>query len=749
MSLFTPPFRITLRGKLTLFISVMVIGACCGLSWYLITQQAQSLRVSLIRTGTLLTKRLASTSQFSVISQDILRLKLLSAGTLAIPEIQYVRFLGPNGTILYTHKKNDQIVVPAPSRLSQIDALSLSDQHITPYHVLEHRIQPTDGHLTTLQLLLLAVGSPPHETIFDLLSPIRPSTTPPSLNPSLLEDLAMTEQRQDLLSDSTPPFHGHVQIGISNQSLQQELTSTIRQVALITLMVILLALSMAIFFSGRLVTPLKSLTWLATRVSKGDLGATVQPATSDEIGELTQSFNHMVQSLDHRDRVLEQQLQRVKTVNQTGTAINSSLDLTTVLDTVLDLLVKNLGFERTLLMLYDPDSQQAFSARMRGVQQDVADAAREKIIPIVPNDTIPSIVLLSKQSLLIPDLEDYAPRIHPLLLQLVRSMEATSFMIVPLVSQQRVLGFVGACRDIILSTQEDLELLATIGSQVGAAIDNAQTYQKLESMMQTLEQRVQERTHELCQANEKLRELDRLKSAVVTSVSHELRTPLTSIQMHVDNVLDGGTGPLRHDQKNFLTRVRNNTNRLRRIINEMLDLSRIESGQSTLTMSSVSFVQLLADVLDNLEPLIKEHQLSVETNCDPTLPRLHADADKLHQVLTNLLHNAIKFSSPHTPIYITATVNDSQMLQVCIADSGPGIPTEDISKIFLPFYRSSLTIVKGRGAGLGLAITKGLVEIQGGDLWVESTTGSGSKFFFRIPVAGISASAVTSESLTI
>ncbi len=744
-----PGFRISLKGKLTLFISLMVIGTCCTLSWYLIDQQAHALRASLIRTGTLLTERLASTSLFSVISQDRFRLKLLSEGTLAIPEIRYVRFFDSHGAILFADRK----VLDAQFSLPPISSLSSenfpSNPLITPYQMFAQGLQPVAGHVTALQLTLRAVGTSETETIFDLVSPIGGGGPETTLDPSLLEDLAVTAQEQgEEALPSTLPY-GYVQIGMSNQTLQKALLSTVRQVLLITLIIILLALSVTVFFAGRLVAPLRSLTSLATRVSKGDLSVTVPPTTTDEIGELTQSFNDMIQSLDHRDQALADQLRRLKTVNQTGTTITSSLDPTTVLDRVLDLLVKNLGFERALLMLYDSGLKRTYGARIAGVPLEVAESSRHISLSILPDDSFPSQVLLKGQPVLIPDLEDFASRIDPALLRLARSMEATSFIMVPLISHQRVLGFAGASRGAVLCTQDDLDLLSTIGSQVGVAIDNAQAYRQLESMMETLEHRVQERTNELRQANEKLRELDRIKSAVVTSVSHELRTPLTSIQMHVDNVLDGGTGPLGEEQKGFLTRVQKNTNRLRRIINEMLDLSRIESGQSSLNLSSITFSGVLREVLENLQPLIQERGLQVEATCDPLLPTLRVDEDKLFQILMNLIHNAIKFSLPHGHIAVTATLTVDQVLQVCVRDAGPGIPQEELSKIFLPFYRSSPTVVKGRGAGLGLAITKGLLELQGGKLWVESDEGLGSRFYFTLPLSPTSEPRIPSPSLSI
>ncbi|GJL65895.1 MAG: hypothetical protein NPIRA05_08660 [Nitrospirales bacterium] len=414
--------------------------------------------------------------------------------------------------------------------------------------------------------------------------------------------------------------------------------------------------------------------------------------------------------------------------------MTSSLDPGTVLDRVLDLLVKNLGFQRTLLMLYDPERQRAYGARIAGVTPEVAESAHAASIPIQNDETLPSTVILSGKQALIPDLEDSMDCMDPRLFQLAKHMEATSFILVPLTCQHRIVGFAGACRGPTLCTQEDLELLSTIGHQVGVAIDNAQAYQQLETMMATLEQRVLDRTTELRNANEKLQELDQLKSAMVRSVSHELRTPLAAIKMHVDNLMDGGTGSLQDAQKDLLMRVQSSTERLRHMINEMLDLSRLESGYTTLQQREVRFHAVLDDVIENLQPLTMPRHLDIDTQLHPDLPPLWVDEDKLHQILMNLIHNAVKFSSDYGTIRITTDLKQD-FVQVCVADHGSGVSSDEIEHIFLPFYRSSNASFPNRGAGLGLAISKSLIEMHGGTLWVHSLAGQGSQFFFTLPLA--------------
>jgi signal transduction histidine kinase len=239
---------------------------------------------------------------------------------------------------------------------------------------------------------------------------------------------------------------------------------------------------------------------------------------------------------------------------------------------------------------------------------------------------------------------------------------------------------------------------------------------------------------ELEVANERLRELDQLKSTFVSIVSHELRTPMTSIKGYVENMLDGLTGYLTEKQFSYLGRVKYNVERLTRMINDLLDLSRIEAGRVELALRPVSLLELVTEVLESLQALAREKSLTLEARYADLLSMIHGDRDKLHQVLTNLIQNAIKFTPPGGAVLVESLVRDDQFVQVSVTDTGCGIQPEDLAKVFEKFYRGESTPTDARGAGLGLAIVKSLVELHGGRIWVESVPGAGSRFFFTIPV---------------
>jgi signal transduction histidine kinase len=252
-----------------------------------------------------------------------------------------------------------------------------------------------------------------------------------------------------------------------------------------------------------------------------------------------------------------------------------------------------------------------------------------------------------------------------------------------------------------------------------------------------LERKVGERTYELALANERLKELDRMKSDFVSHVSHELRTPLTAIKGAVDLVLREVAGPLTEKQVHYLNRVRSNTQHLAGLINDLLDLSKIESGRIEVKSSRVSLDGLVHDVVEALRPVAAEKVIALEaTICEPSI-LVWADRDKINQVLTNLIGNAIKFTPVQGRITVSASRNGEETVQVSVSDTGPGVPPDEKERIFAKFYQiAQVNGENSKGTGLGLAISKALVELHGGKIWVESEKGRGSTFSFTLPVLG-------------
>ncbi len=242
------------------------------------------------------------------------------------------------------------------------------------------------------------------------------------------------------------------------------------------------------------------------------------------------------------------------------------------------------------------------------------------------------------------------------------------------------------------------------------------------------------------------REVDRMKTEFVSMVSHELRTPLTSIKGFTDLILDGDAGEVDEEQREYLEIVQKNADRLLGLINDLLDISRIESGRIHLKIEPVSLQEIVSLVVATMQPQLetKDQPLSVEI--DPAASRVMGDRDKLVQVLTNLVSNAHKYSPEGRPIRIEVT-RQNGFAHVAVIDKGFGISTEDQAKLFTRFFRveNSLTREIG-GTGLGLNIVKSIVELHGGGISVVSRPGAGSTFAFTVPLAEESVAEETVET---
>lgn len=231
------------------------------------------------------------------------------------------------------------------------------------------------------------------------------------------------------------------------------------------------------------------------------------------------------------------------------------------------------------------------------------------------------------------------------------------------------------------------------------------------------------------------REAMRMKNEFVSTVSHELRTPLTSIKGYIDLILDGEAGEINDVQREFLSIVKENTDRLVELINDMLDISRIESGRIVLKVQPLDVRERIEGAVDTFQAILDQQGRTVHIDVPEDLPKVAGDPDRVGQVLINFISNAIKYSPEGGDVFIRASASDS-MVRVEVTDQGIGIDPEDQSRLFTQFYRvdSSLTRQIG-GTGLGLSIVKSIIELLGGNVGVTSEPGKGSTFWFTLPIA--------------
>ncbi len=241
------------------------------------------------------------------------------------------------------------------------------------------------------------------------------------------------------------------------------------------------------------------------------------------------------------------------------------------------------------------------------------------------------------------------------------------------------------------------------------------------------EQELIEKTNEVEKAN-------RLKSEFLASMSHELRTPLNVIIGFSELMMDEVPGEINEEQRQCLNDILNSSNHLLNLINEVLDLSKIESGKVKLKLENVALTEIIECLTKTMVPILTIRKQSLDVELEERLPPVHANKAKLKQVLLNLLSNAAKFTPDGGKLKIEA-VREGDWCRVSVVDNGIGIKKEDQERIFEPFSQLDITPAKDKGgAGLGLTIVKKIIEKHGGRIWVESKYGKGSRFTFTLPI---------------
>lgn len=252
---------------------------------------------------------------------------------------------------------------------------------------------------------------------------------------------------------------------------------------------------------------------------------------------------------------------------------------------------------------------------------------------------------------------------------------------------------------------------------------------RAKSERERLQKEIALKKDELEKTNLQLRQLDAMKSDFVANVAHELRTPLAIIKGNLDNIEKGFAGAVQPQQKEILGDIFRVLNRLTRLINDLLDLSKIESGKMTLNKENLDIVDLAGEVIKAFEKLASDKNIAIIKEFPKAIVSINADKDKLTQVFVNLIGNALKFSEKGNVTIRIIELQDE--VQVEIQDTGPGIDNNEINKIFDKFVR--VLAEKKEGTGLGLPIAKDIIGLHNGRIRVETELGKGSKFIFVIP----------------
>jgi len=429
----------------------------------------------------------------------------------------------------------------------------------------------------------------------------------------------------------------------------------------------------------------------------------------------------LFQELQTRTQELARSVGQLRALSEVGQAVSSTLDLQKVLETIVARAAQLSASDSGAVYEFDEQSEELRLRATYGLSQDLVDALLAKSLRLGEGAT--GRAAQQAKPVEIADLTTVMPYAGGLQ-DIIDRTGLRSILAVPMLREGRVVGSFSVSRRTAGGFgPEVVELLQTFAAQSTLAIQNARLFREIE------------------QKSRELEEASRHKSQFLANMSHELRTPLNAILGYTELIVDKIYGEVPEKINEVLDRVQKSGRHLLGLINDVLDISKIEAGQLTLGISSYSFGDVVQAVASAVESLAAEKHLRLNVEVAPDLPLGQGDERRITQVLLNLVGNAIKFTEAGEVNVRVRAANGA--FQAEIADTGPGIREQDRQRIFEEFQQSdnSPTKTKG-GTGLGLAIAKRIVELHGGRIWVESTLGKGSTFFFSVPVhAGAQAAA--------
>jgi signal transduction histidine kinase len=501
------------------------------------------------------------------------------------------------------------------------------------------------------------------------------------------------------------------------------LYASVERTGVLLLAALILASLAGLLLARRMVGPIRALRAGAERIGGGDFAQRISIDTGDELEALADQFNEMgsrlqesyadlEQKVELRTRELAQSVEELRALGEVSRAVNSTLDLPAVLSTIVAKAVQLSDTEAGAIYVYD-EAQDHFELRAtHGMSEELiaAIASREADL----SDTTVGQAAERREPIQVADLTEQP---SSELLSIILEAGFRALLVVPLLRPDHIFGaLVVRRRKPGEFPKATVDLLQTFAAQSVLAIQNARLFSEIEEKSRQLEVASQH------------------KSQFLANMSHELRTPLNAILGFTELMIDNIYGEVPAKMRGVLDRIQSNGRHLLGLINDVLDLSKIEAGQITLSVTDYSLGEIVQAVITSVESLATEKGLSLKTNVPPDLPAGRGDERRIAQVLLNLVGNAIKFTD-QGEVAISASAAGGAFT-IAVRDTGPGIPKAEQVKIFEEFHQADNSATKTKsGTGLGLSIAKRIIEMHGGRISVESSPGTGSTFSVSLPVA--------------
>lgn len=422
---------------------------------------------------------------------------------------------------------------------------------------------------------------------------------------------------------------------------------------------------------------------------------------------------------------LDRRLRSLDALQKTSRQISTTLEENEIfyrLERALDI---DLPFDKNLVLIYNQEHQ---------LQSRIELGFLKKDIPYMISN-------LNKDTDLLAALREgntFSSQISPQQRKesIANLFNAEHFVLSPILTKTGIIGilFVGSVSGSFIITEGDEELISILANQIGQSLENARLFEEVFLTSQSLENKVQERTSQLETALTEVQNINELKSDFISAVSHELRTPLTSIKGYASLLMTGKLGEIPDSVKQRLEKINHHSDNLVHLINELLDIARIESGKVEMNIRRCSLKALVENVYDLLMPQLKEKNINWQVDCSESIPEIYLDSTQIERVFINLISNAIKFTPEGGTITVKMLLNTDNVT-VEVTDTGIGIDADSINKLFNEFYRVENEINQNvQGTGLGLSLVKKIIEAHQGKIWVTSEIDQGTSFHFALPL---------------